>query len=334
MEVLKAAKNEHGILRIYQDEDAPNPRKEFDNLGTMICWHRRYDLGDKHNYSDICDFLASITGLEDEDITEEELLAKFKERGDILLPLYLYDHSGITISTGPFSCPWDSGQVGWIYCSKERFLKETGYSAKELFGTDKNRLPEKGEHVCVKGYEHFGKLVEIIGDTAVVDYNYLYIKEAQTPDKTVTVPLADVQVLTNYAEEMLNSEVEEYDKYLTGEVYGYVLSDRFGNETDSCWGFFGSDMKNNGIAENLPDECKELVDMLGYGDVEEDEEEEEWNIKPCEICGKNASFERTDESMPREGDRCDKCGIWVCPDCGTVTENERILCSKCRKKIV
>jgi hypothetical protein len=32
-----------------------NPRMEFDNLGTMICFHKRYNLGDKHNW-DIDDF--------------------------------------------------------------------------------------------------------------------------------------------------------------------------------------------------------------------------------------------------------------------------------------
>ena len=43
-----------------------------------------------------------------------------------MLPLYLYDHSGLTINTTGFSCRWDSGQVGWIYASKEDALKEFG----------------------------------------------------------------------------------------------------------------------------------------------------------------------------------------------------------------
>ena len=44
----------------------------------------------------------------------------------LMLPLYLYDHSGITMNTTGFSCPWDSGQVGWIYASKEDALREFG----------------------------------------------------------------------------------------------------------------------------------------------------------------------------------------------------------------
>ena len=42
------------------------------------------------------------------------------------MPLYLYDHSGLSISTGEFSCPWDSGQIGWIYATKGSIAKMWG----------------------------------------------------------------------------------------------------------------------------------------------------------------------------------------------------------------
>ena len=42
----------------------------------------------------------------------------------IIRPLYLYDHGGITISAGAFSCPWDSGQVGWQYITDEALAAE------------------------------------------------------------------------------------------------------------------------------------------------------------------------------------------------------------------
>lgn len=44
----------------------------------------------------------------------------------IMLPLYLLDHSGLAMRTTSFHDPWDSGQVGWIYVSKEDALKEFG----------------------------------------------------------------------------------------------------------------------------------------------------------------------------------------------------------------
>ena len=47
----------------------------------------------------------------------------------IVLPLYLYDHSALAMSTDSFigravHAEWDSGQVGWIYVSKEDIRAE------------------------------------------------------------------------------------------------------------------------------------------------------------------------------------------------------------------
>ena len=95
-------------IQIYQDENPMNPR-ENDNLGKMACFHNRYVLGDKHNMS--IDDVKTIA--------DDEMF--------ISLPLYLYDHSGITMNTTGFSCPWDSGQVGIIFVSKEQARKEYGW---------------------------------------------------------------------------------------------------------------------------------------------------------------------------------------------------------------
>ena len=89
-------------IEIYQDDYIPNPR-EWDNLGKMICFHDRYTLGDKH------------------DFTTESLEAFLTENDDKLfyLPIYAYEHGNITINTKPFFCPWDSGKVGYIYITRE-----------------------------------------------------------------------------------------------------------------------------------------------------------------------------------------------------------------------
>jgi hypothetical protein len=49
----------------------------------------------------------------------------------VILPVYMYDHSGIALSTGGFSCPWDSGQLGYIYMTRADVLKETGWPTAE-----------------------------------------------------------------------------------------------------------------------------------------------------------------------------------------------------------
>lgn len=70
--------------------------------------------------------------------------------GMVILPLYLYDHSGITMNTTSFSCPWDSGQVGWIYADKQMIEKEYGKVTPETL--EKARQVLEGE---VKSYDYF-----------------------------------------------------------------------------------------------------------------------------------------------------------------------------------
>lgn len=173
-------------IHIYQDESPESPR-EWDNLGTMVCFHRRYNLGDENTEFD----------------NSPELLIEFlkQNKGKIIyLPLYLYDHSGISMSTGrgyPFNDPWDSGQVGYIYVTYEKIRKE--YRCK---------------HVTKK--------------------------------------------LVNRVIEYLRGEVETYDQYLTGDVYGYdVTCNQCGESIDSCWGFYGTNWKENGLLEQAYTTCKD-----------------------------------------------------------------------------
>jgi ribosomal protein S27AE len=142
---------------IEQDDGAANPRKEDCYESVFVAKHRRYKLGDREPLNDI----------EWEDVQKDE--------GVAVLSVYLYDHSGISISATPYSCPWDSGCVGFIY--------------EELKG-------RKREEV----------------------------------------------------EEQLRSEIQLYDHYLRGNVYGYMrkkknecphCGDVKWEEIDSCWGFYG-----------------------------------------------------------------------------------------------
>lgn len=103
-------------LKVVQDSCGYSPR-EWDNLGTMVCFHNRYDLGDKHSYN--ADDYSSWEEM-------EKAILKQEGRGTVILPLYLYDHSGITMRTSPFSCSWDSGKVGFILTNKKTILSEFG----------------------------------------------------------------------------------------------------------------------------------------------------------------------------------------------------------------
>jgi hypothetical protein len=56
--------------------------------------------------------------------------ANFHE-DDIVVPVYMYEHSGITISTTPFSCRWDSGQLGFAVISYKKIVWEYGTNLPE-----------------------------------------------------------------------------------------------------------------------------------------------------------------------------------------------------------
>ena len=212
------------------DEFPPNPRTDYDNAGTMVCWHRRYRLGDEHSYQGVGDWLSDLVGeltpqqarpivdylLQDDLGVRGDYRRYFKDDPDrdarmdnrvewirtylrygggsdlhrviisrligagwVILPLYLYDHSGITMSTSAErfracdSAGWDSGMVGFIYIGPEDIEKE--------------------------GW--------------------------------------DAEAAANY----LAGEVETYDQYLTGDIYDYRIETPLDFNADSLGGIFGLD---------------------------------------------------------------------------------------------
>jgi hypothetical protein len=208
-----------GRIRIIRDTYPQNPREEYDNLTVMVCNHRRYSLGDQKVSKEI-----RFGGFSGWDALKEALIEKYVPLA--IEPIYMYDHSGITISTSPFSCPWDSGQIGFVL------------------------VPESQ-----KG-------------------NYWNNDSKEPPTE------ADLKA---WAERLIKAEVETYDQYLTGDVYGYVIDEAVEDPTrpgeqmidcdeqpvfeegdDSCWGFYGSDWKTNGMSNDIQNK----VDA-GYAIVEE-----------------------------------------------------------------
>ena len=177
-------------IEILPDDSPFDPRGD-DNLGTMVCFHNSYNLGDKNDYSS-----------EDYQGWDEMRKAIIKnEDVGIILPLYLYDHSGITMNTTGFHCSWDSSKVGWIFITKEKMREE--YSVQRV----SKKLEDR-----IAGY--------------------------------------------------LKSEVETYDQYLTGDVYGYrITNTETDEEVDACWGFYGSD--------NCMDEAEGVVrSIIAYEEKE------------------------------------------------------------------
>ena len=132
-----------------QDKYPTSPRENDCNYCT-ICYIRNRYLGSS-KYDDDMDFTDS------NDLND--YLTELKDRGTefVSVPLYAYVHSGITISTGSFGNPWDSGCFGVAICTKEQ-----------------------------------------VGDVYGYDIDW-----------------------QQHAEDIIESEIETYNKFLTGEMYVY-----------------------------------------------------------------------------------------------------------------
>jgi hypothetical protein len=111
-------------IEIVADQSPENPREMWDNLGIIAYSHRNYKIGDEE------------INTNEFDSTEEIIKWLKKEKGAVaILPVYAYEHGGIALSTGrgsQFSDRWDSGQVGYIYTTKEKIKEFLGKDIKKL----------------------------------------------------------------------------------------------------------------------------------------------------------------------------------------------------------
>ena len=190
-----------GRLTMDIDGCAESPR-EWDNVATIVSKSGNWDISDegwRMNVEEFVKFLhkkldrkcPEIKGLKDIDHIVNCGSAK---NYIVCKPIYMYDHSGQTISLSPFGCRWDSGCCGYIFVFKDKILKE---------------FPDKNND--------------------------------NWRDK---------------AEEVIKSEIDIYDDYIQGEVYGYCLEEGHTVEhkdlvtgaiwtsieyevIDSCCGFYG-----------------------------------------------------------------------------------------------
>ena len=174
-------------LVVNQEECAESPR-EWDNVCKMIFIGNHSHLGDKH------DFHSKYESFEaHQEAIEKELDVAF------IAPVYAYIHSGMTISLSPFSCPWDSGKLGWVVITKQA-LREN-YGVKRI-------------------------------TKALIEKAMVHVK----------------------------CEVETLDQYIRGEVYYFNIEDEDGDVEDSCGGFYGDDIKENGILDHIGEEDRKFLE--------------------------------------------------------------------------
>jgi len=120
--LLETRRSGNRVLKVYYDDDPVSPR-ESSNLGIMVCDHPRLNLGDVQ-------------------IKSQEEYDEHLKKAAVALPLYIYEHGNVSISTGPnpFDAQgWDTSRIGTIYTTKERI--------RECFGDDVPSREKLEEHL-------------------------------------------------------------------------------------------------------------------------------------------------------------------------------------------
>ena len=130
-------------LVIREDPEPVSPRRSCDNFGTMILFDKSL-RGDKHSFPDPDTFflerlkehfgskkraeayLAASGALDLPKSVQTKMVMAELGKDHVFLPVYLYRHGGDAVSTVPYSDPWDSGQIGWIYATKKQVVERFG----------------------------------------------------------------------------------------------------------------------------------------------------------------------------------------------------------------
>lgn len=90
----------------YSEYPVDSPR-DWDNAWKFMFAHKRY-------------YMPNETDLSFDDYSSwKELETDLKKQYLHIVPVWMFDHSGLSFGIGDKPCPWDSGQVGFALLSKE-----------------------------------------------------------------------------------------------------------------------------------------------------------------------------------------------------------------------
>lgn len=253
------------MLHLQLDTAYADPRDDMDHFTKMACFHPRHQLGDKNCKKSPGEFWADLVAKnvprdeilraarsgrisvpsepDDEPADDGEVLEAVSEwiedgDGDAIaaamellkdriacLPLWLYDHSGLTISCGdrvyPYNDRFDSSAVGWIVALKSDVLSELGLPEKDT----RTEIPTDWE----------SKAVEIMK------------AEVDTYDRALR---GEVWSAGHYTGENCvgyNENGASFDG--KGRMSGSVSKAGDWDEPDWTCGFYGDGVVSSGIAE-------------------------------------------------------------------------------------
>ena len=215
---MKDKEENEYTLEVIQDE-YPNDPRNWSNVCTMVCWHRHYKLGDDHNFESPDEFMQHLYL-------------------DVIGKHWCDEHE---------SDDWHD-----IY--------------EELQKTDLVLIKQ------INLYDHSGITVSTSSRYPYNDrwdsycIGFIYVTK-----KTIFKECGGIteENWKDRADEYLEGEMQTYNQYLIGDVYEYALTKKViyqekcphcgevireyedKEEVDSCCGFYGDCLEENGILDNI-----------------------------------------------------------------------------------
>lgn len=210
-------------IEIEPDQDVNNPREEDgSNACTMVCFHKRYNLGDKDHGYNSEDF-DSFEALRTEIVRDHDPV--------IIRPIGLLDHSGLHMFLGKGAHwsdqqGWDSGQVGWAFITRKQVLDNLAKGGAKRVT---RKLRETAEKAIEQEVETFNMYLK--GDV----WEYVIRQNGEVVDSLCGMYGYD------YAVETAKEEADRLAaaRKGTGHDYKLVYSDKDGKEV--TWTYEGTD---------------------------------------------------------------------------------------------
>lgn len=273
-------------LKVEQDDDPYETPRDWDgNVGHMMCWYKGYVLGDKHKYSEPEDFLNNLIR---ENYSWKQLVS-YVRSGKVSNNLEInYDRkSQVYELYGDYRVWWNGSKIhhGVLnYQSEISWLEDDIIDALPI--SDKIKMLERKGYffMGISVYEH-GGITMYIGkpsdhfdgqwDCSYVGWIYTTKKEVLESGHAIKGKRKWLKTTDRnwkkVAEEILTGEVDVYDQYLRGEVYGFTTETFDGYDWidgDSCWGYYSKKWGSELAKEMAIEACCFKGDFMSEEDAD------------------------------------------------------------------
>jgi hypothetical protein len=234
----------------YEEEHPGQPFVDDEGMPHLLTWHKRYTFSsDKpedfgmfaNEYTDAW-FTYDERLDEDRELSTVEDIADHlrREYGAEILPVYLFDHSGVSVRCDPSgfsafdSAGWDWGLLGFVFMTRDEIAYEL------------SQYHRKGR----KPYESRTVRAEYRGAT-VLQSEWLVEDQwvSKFPAHTYRVTAQDREI----ARERMAGAIEYLDLILTGQVFCITIYDDEGRDVESLgWmvGYEGVETEARSMAES------------------------------------------------------------------------------------